>query len=80
MYVSRFMLNKISAIRVWTWGLPRPYAYVFYYCFVHTIRVPNCFEPRPKFQVMYAVLIDLVTRLTNTKMVVKSRGWEIWET
>ena len=25
-------------------------------------------------------VVDLVTRLTNTKMVVKSRGWGIWET
>ena len=61
MYVFHFVLNKMLAIRVWTRGLARPYACVFYYYFVHTIRVPDCFEPRPKFQVMYDVLIDLVT-------------------
>ena len=44
------------------------------------VHVPNRFEPRLKVQVMYVVWIGLVTRLTNTKMVVKSRDSEIWET
>ena len=57
MYVFRFIINEIAAIRVWTRGLPRPYACVFYYCFVHTVHVSGCFEPRPKIQVMYAVLL-----------------------
>ena len=59
MYVSWFILNEISAIRVWTRELPRPYAFVFYYYFVHTVRVPDCCEPRPKIQVMYVVLLIL---------------------
>ena len=57
MYVFQFIINEIAAIRVWTRGLLRTHAYVSYYCFVHTVRVPNCFEPRPKIQVMYAVLL-----------------------
>ena len=57
MYVFQFMLNKIMAIPVWTRGLPRPYACVFYYCFVNTVHVSDCFEPRPEIQVMYAVLL-----------------------
>ena len=58
MYVFQFFINEISAIRVWTRGLPRSYAYVcFITVFVHTVHVSNCFEPRPKIQVMYAVLL-----------------------
>ena len=76
MYVSQFIINEISAIRVWTRGLPRPYACVFYYCFVHTVHVSDCFEPRPKNSSNVCCVVDLVTRLTNTKMVVKSRGGE----
>jgi len=56
MYVFRLIINEVAAIRVWTRGLVRTHACVFYY-FVHTVRVPNCFEPRPKIQVMYVVLL-----------------------
>ena len=76
MYVSQFIINKISAIRVWTRGLPCSYACVFYYCFVHTVHVSNCFELRPKNSSNVCCVVDLVTRLTNTKMVVKSRDEE----
>ena len=57
MYVFQFIMNEIAVIRVWTRGLLRPYECVFYYCFVHTVRVPNRFEPCFKFQVMYVVLL-----------------------
>ena len=57
MYVFQFIINEIAAIRVWTRGLFRTHAFVSYYCFIHTVHVSDCFEPRPKIQVMYAVLL-----------------------
>ena len=76
MYVFQFIMNEIAVIRVWTRGLLRPHACVSYYCFVHTVHVSNCFELRPKNSSNVCCVVDLVTRLTNTKMVVKSRDEE----
>ena len=56
MYVFQFIMNEI---RLTESGLGDclVHACVFYYCYAHTVRVPNRFEPYPEFQVIYVVLL-----------------------
>jgi len=57
MYVFQFTMNEIRLTESGLGDCLCSYACVFLYCFVLTVHVPNCFEPRPKFQVMYVVLL-----------------------
>ena len=79
MYVFQSMLNKLwqseSGLGDCLVLMHVFLVIVFYTLF--PVRVPNRVEPRLKVQVMYVVWIGLVTRLTNTEMVVKSRDSNI---
>ena len=57
MYVSRSPLNKISAPRAETQGLPCIHACVFLSQFVYVFYMSDNILPRSKVQVLYAILL-----------------------